>query len=424
MADEETTETTDQGGGIETKEAGKGIKEKEGATEKGVGGRGEATTSIMRSPTMEWFFDPAAGRWYVSYQLPNSDRRIFYEASADQMDAIFGEGQRPVDFRRRSFEQVSKRQTFAGDISEVEGTGRFEREVKDVIALALDEGRLPDWARGDKQVHDLLYIAVAEEKSDEWLVEQISKLDSFKARFPGINKLKQTGLTTIESVGAFLEFETGVKKLLTRQGRNPKSLDPSLVGRMLAKGHSLEDVQFVFDGFENMRKNKPALDAFNEVLAARGMDPLKPKDQLEFLAGKAPSKLYDIWEEASFNRAAQQAGLDISVKDAMKLARRTYGNSTYDQALEGLSTAAQNILRFRSDIDLNRYNIDAEDLIDLSLGLAPRSGRSQAEVGRNVERALAAARAGLDGPRANRFRRFSDEGVPEGVSTSRARTRA
>jgi hypothetical protein len=178
----------------------------------------------------------------------------------------------------------------------------------------------------------------------------------------------------------------------------------------------------VFNSFETIRTNRGAFDAFNAVLEARCMKRLGKKDQLQFLAGNAPREIYKIWEEASFTRAAKDAGLNIGVSEAMHLARRTEGFTPYDAALEGLQTAASAILRHRTDIDIGRYGIEQDDLIDLSLGLTPRSGRTQGEVGRNIERALQAARAGVEGPRAQRFRRFSEEGVPEGVSTTRSRT--
>ena len=398
------------------------VRRAENRAETGTGGGTETTVSIMSSPNMRWFFDKDTGKWFVSYKLPNSNRRIFYEATGSQLDGIFGDSNRPSDVTLRKFGTLTNQQTFAGDISEVNGTGTFEALVKKVITLALDEGRLPSWAQGDDAVTDLLYIAVAESKSDEWLIGQISKLDSFKARFPGLKKIESLGLNTVEAVGAFIEFESGVKQIFAQRGRSPSGVTPELVGSMLAKGHSLQDVKFVFDGFAEIKKNKQAFDAFNQVLAARGEQPLGKKDQLDFLAGNSQAKLYRIWEEASFNRAAQDAGLDIGVKQAMRLARRTEGVSTYDQALEGLQNAAGNLLRFRGDIEFNRYDIEQDDLIDLSLGLTPRSGRSQTEVGRNIERALAASRAGVDGPRANRFRSFTSEGVPQGVSTTRSRT--
>ncbi len=341
------------------------------------------------------------------------------------MDQIFGEGMRPTNYKSTDFTALSQREgyTFAGGIIEVAGSGTFDSSVEQAVALALDEGILPKWAMNDPAVMDLLYIAASEEKSDELLVDELAKLPSFKARFPSVDQMKnEFNLTTSEAVKGFLEMENGVKAILQRSGLST-DVTPELIGELITKGQSLDDVAFVYTEFERLQDNQGALDAFNEVLAARGLDPLDGESQLEFLSGNAPKELYEIWEEASFNTAQEEAGLNLSVQDAMNLAGRTVGSTSFDQASEALNIAAQNILRHRADIALDRYDIDQEDLIDLSLGLTPRSGRTQAEMARNMERAISAARAGIDGPRKQPFRSFTGEGIPQAASLSKSKTK-
>ncbi len=414
---------SDQGGDLTTGPADEDqLEAEEGATE-GIGGRTDETVSILTSRDMQWHFDQTSGKWMVSYKMPNSDRRIFFEASGEQLDAIFGDGQRPLDFERISFADLSQREgiTFAGDIAEIEGVGSFESEVEATIARALDEGVLPEWAQRDGAVTDLLYLAVSENKSQEWLVDQIAKLPSFKERFPGIQSFENLGLTTVEAVTGFLELESGVKEMVMRDGGNPASITPAIIGGIVAKGHSLSDVQFVFGAFDKMEKNAGALSAFNEVLAAKGMDPLDEDGQFDFMAGTAPAELYNVWEEASLYRAAIDAGLDIGVGGAISLAAATEGLTSYDQALEGLNNAARQLLQFRNQLALGQYDLEEQDLIDLSLGLAPSSGNSQADIARNIDRAVRSAQANIGLQRSNPFVRFTEEGVPQAASLSRQR---
>jgi len=385
-----------------------------------VGGVAPGTLSILTSRDMQWFFDPATGQWAVSYKLPNSNRSVVFSASGSQLDAIFGDGMRPLKFEQISFADLTQREgvTFAGDISEVEGVGTFEGEVDRVIALALDEGRLPKWAQGSGAVYDLLFIAQSEKKSKEWLVDELAKLPEFKTRFPGLEALKNVGLSTMEAVAGFLELELGVKQLVMRDGGDPAGVTPDTIGELLAQGHSLLDVQNTYDTFDRLDKNQGALDAFNEVLAARGQPPLSADDQFEFMAGNAPAELYDIWEEASLHQAAIEAGLDIGVQGAIDLAARTEGLTSFGAATEGLTNAATNLLRFRAEIELDQFNIDEQDLIDLSLGLAPSSGITQADLGRNMERAFSSAKARRDRARVSPFKRFTPQGVPQEASLS------
>lgn len=409
-----------------TAQASSGILNAEGAGSTGAGGNTPETVSILTSSTMIWYFDKDTGKWYVSYAMPNqtdngSDRRIFFEATGENMDAIFGEGQRPTTYKNFTFEGIAKTQTFGGDILEMSGTGSFEQEVERTIQLGLDEGKLPSWAQDDPQVMDIVYMAQQEKKSIEWVIEKISKLDSFRARFPGLQTYINQGLSIAEAVKGFIELESGIKEQMVRQGANPNSLTPNIVGDLIAKGHSLTDVQMVYDSFERFTNNEAALAAFNEVLVQRGQAPLSADDQIDFLEGNAAPELYRIWEEASFNQAAKDAGLDIGVQDAIALAHGTEGFTSYNDAFASLQKAAANLLRFRGDLDAQRYGLDTEDLIDISVGIAPRSGRSAAEISQGMERALSAARAGTDGPRAQRFRQYGEQGTPQAVSTRRAR---
>lgn len=398
----------------------------ENKVQAGVGGGTDTTVSILTSKDMKWYFDLSSGKWYVSYKLPNSNRNMFFEATGSQLDAIFGDGMRPAGYEQleeNGFATLGARDgfTFGGDVAEVEGTGSFEGEVDKVIARALDEGTLPSWASKDGAVFDLLYVAASEGKSQDWLIEELSKLSSFKQRFPNIDSLKNVGLTTTEAVTGFLELESGIKQLTVRDGGDPSAVTPARIGDMLAKGHSLADAEFTFQIFDTMEKNAGALEAFNEVLVARGQQPLSDDEMYDFMAGNAPKELYDIWEEASLNRAAADAGLNLGVDAAIELAKKTEGLTSYGSAMEGLTEAAKNILQFRSELALDQFGLNQEDLVDLSLGLPPSSGQSQADIAQNMQKAFLSAKATRERARINPFKRFTNEGVPQSASLSKVR---
>jgi hypothetical protein len=396
-----------------------GAPSEEVATTTGIG----TTTTILTSADMKWYFDKTTGKWLVSYKLPNSDRAVVYEATGSQMDAIFGNGKRPTTYDdTMDFAAITQQEgvTFGGDITEVEGKGTFEAHVEATIARGLDEGHLPDWAKDDPAVMDIIFLANAEGKSEEWMLEQIYKLDSFKKRFPGIDALTGVGLTTTEAVTGFLEMESGVKQLVLADGGKAESVTPEMVGGLLAQGHSLTDVQKTFDTFDRMGKNAGALDAFNKVLEAHGMKPLDADGQFEFMAGNAPKEMYDIWEQSSLTQAAAEAGLGLSVADTIDLARRTEGLTSYEAAYAGMTDAAQKLLQYRSQIDLQQYGLNEQDLIDISLGVPPSSGVGQADIARGMERAVRSSQAQAEKSRVNPFRQFNTEGVPQAASLSRS----
>lgn len=412
--DPAATGEVDQGGVTTSTEGNP--NEDPGST--GVGGVQPNTISILTSKDMKWFFDQATGEWAVSYKLPNSTRSVVFSASGSQLDAIFGDGQRPTSYEPISFADLTKREnvTFAGNVSEVQGTGTFEGEVDRVIALALDEGVLPKWAQGSGKVYDLLFIAQSEDKSQDWLIDNLAKLPEFQERFPNLNAFTGIGQTTTEAVGSFLEFETGVQQLVIRDGGNPATVTPQAIGDLIGKGHSLTDVTKTYQVFDNMEKNAGALDAFNDVLAFHGQAPMTADDQFAFMAGTAPKEMYDLWEQSSLHQAAGAAGLNLGLQKVLDIANQTAGLTSYESAFEGLTTAAANILRYRTDLDLGAYGLDQEDLIDMSMGIAPASGRSQADIAQGMERAMMAARATRERQRSSPFTGFTSGGKAQQAS--------
>lgn len=402
----------------------------------GVGGVGyleegedEATSlSILQSREMKWYFDRSSGKWYVEYGLPNSNRVLVFEARPDQMNALFGIGNRPRNYgiinNLRSWLAVRGR-TFAGNIAEMEGTGYFEDEMERVIALALDEGILPDWLKDTASgaVYDLIYIAQSEGKSTDWLLEQISRLPEFKRRFPHIKTLQDLGMSLTESIGAFLEMEQGLKTLELQYGRDPARITPKRVGGLLAKGYNMNQIVEAYAVFDRLRDFGPALTAFNEILVASGREPIQGRNAIRFLRGMAPQETYDFYEASSIREAATAAGVGqfLSAAEAIDIALQTPENFTLGEATQYLSAAAQAILRMRHEIAIDKYDVSADDLIDLSLGIQPRSGQSIGEITENVERMLQEARAYIDQYRATPGIRVDEYGRPKASGLNPAR---
>jgi hypothetical protein len=342
------------------------------------------------------------------------------------MDVIFGIGVRP-SAEASSFIDLLRRTefTFSGNIYDMEGTGSFEAEVARVQALALDEGTLPDWASTSPAVMDIIYLAHSEGKSSSWVIDQIAKLPEFETRFPGLKALKdQLGGSTEAAVTAFLEFEVNLKRLETQFGGTASSVTPATVGSLLTSGYSLTDVTRSYEAFDRFKKHAPALQGFNEVLVANGMTALNEDQMFAFLEGQAPRDIYDVYEAASFRTGANELGLGdyLDPRYALTLAYQTPGVVDDATISNQLRQSASNILRMRSDLDLGRYGLDHEDLIDLSLGVKPRSGATLADVEENATRLMQEGRA-FQEQRKRPFYGFSQTGVPNTASLSDRATR-
>lgn len=394
--------------------------------QRGIADDGDETTphlQILVGRNMDWYWDSKAKKWSVSYQLPNSSRFLVFEMEPEQYEALWGRG-RPPSYQHKTLATLLKRPgyTFGGNVAEMEGAGQFEAEVGRIVALALDEGKLPDWAKGEGEAMDIIFIAQAEGKSDEWVVDQLAKTKGFKTRFPRIEKFqKENNLTLTEAVTGFLEFEAGVKQAVQSLGQNQSVVTPDLVGGLLDKGHALEVVQDTVAGFRRMKKFAPAMEAFNQVLQANGSAPITDlQDMFDFVMGRASADLYDLYEQSSIQEAAVSAGLGdvFSVHDAIQISRGT--DQTTETSTEAAQKAAELLLRLRHEVDTGKFGLDHEELIDVSFGMKPRSGRSEAEIMENINRAVLSAQKSMQ-DRVNPFTSFTDKGTPQAASLSNLR---
>ena len=406
----------DAGGGVTTQPNAPAEEEQ---AEEGVGGGGDdpqTQLTILTGNQMQWYFDPNQGRWYVGYGLPNSNRELVFEADPDQMDSLFGDGMRPSSYERASFADLTARSgvSFAGNIAEMEGTGSFESEYDKVISLALDEGSLPSWMEGSAAATDALFVAQTEGKSNDWLMEQWQKLPEFQARFPNIEQIRKEGnLTLPEAVKGFLEYEASLKQAVAAFGLDENAVTPEVIGGLIDGGYSVKTAQDVIKAYDRMEEYAPAMEAFNQILAANGMDPITDlQGMFDFVNGNAPDTYYDLYEASSLQEAAVQAGLGdvFSAQDAVDAALQ--GQHTLDTAMQSMQQAAKLALRLRGEIDLGQFDLTQEELIDLSLGQNPDTGRTQAELQEVINRMTLTARQQLQ-RRSRPFTGFTQSGRPQ-----------
>lgn len=378
---------------------------------------------ILRSNSLTWFKDTKTGKYYARYQIPGTNHFTLFEAEDEQVKALFDNGV-PPSAQSINVDSLIRREDyhFSGNVAEVEGDGQWETEVNRVITLALDQRSLPDWIKNDSAAQGFLWMMVTEDRSDDWFYDQISKLPSFKKRYPGLDKLTGLGLTTVEAVQSFTEFEVQAKQLHAAAGFDAKAITPDIVGGLLTRGYNIKSVAESYSIWKRMNDNAPALAAFNQVLQAQGKAALSGTQMYKFLQGTAEGDLYDIYEASAIREAATGVGLGniFSANDALSLALGTTQNLSVDQAYQQFSQVAAQALRFRHELDVSKFGLDVDDLIDVSFGRAPRSGKTVADVGETLTRISKAAEAAL-GPRINPFTGFTTEGRPQARSLAALR---
>jgi hypothetical protein len=426
------TEEPEHGGGTPVDDDDVEIIDQDGTTTTGppiTDEDPETDLTILVGREMRWFFDRSTGKWYAAYGLPNSDREILLEATEEDMDALFGELRRPVEFERKRLQNILRdgNITFAGHIAEMEGEGSFEAEVARVKALALDAGLLPAWAEATGEYMDILFIAQSEGKSQEWVLDQFSRTESFQLRFPGIETFQNNAnLTLVDSVRGFLEFEATLQNAVQGIGRNARRVTPDVVGGLLTQGHSINTAVDAVQKFDRMKNFRPALQAFNRILAEQGMEPIKTLQQMfDFVSGNAESDVYEVWEASSVSEAAAAAGLGdvFTAEDAIRFATQTEGQTSLEGATNAFQSAAQFLLQLRHEVEIGKFGLTTDDIIDMSIGQPLRSGTAAAEVMENMNRAISSAQASLRA-RSKPFTGFNQQGVAQRASLSGLRDEA
>ena len=367
----------------------------------GPGGGGTATPTPV-VPTAVPKLQPFAqgGRWFkvtgypgltnayfVEYDLPGGNT-IAYFATREDLDKLhgIGPGVEPqfsgvVDYNQ--FRTQSGRY-FGGEVEEVIGTlENYATRVERTLLSPEGDLLLPEWANNSPEMKDLFYIGVSESWSDDKFLREMAKTQAFQTRYPAYqDMLTLTGGNHEDALANYKAYEEQVRILNNRYGEEYDVTEIVKLG--IQKGDTVEDLKATYDIFERAEKNAEALIAFQGIInATEGVDfnILDPQSIVSFFSGTAPTEIYDIYEASSISEQARKFNLDnLSVEEALEIAKNTPGQLTDQQISGALKTAAQTIARYRDYIDLGYYGLTLDDVTNASLGYTAAGGLTEMEI--------------------------------------------
>jgi hypothetical protein len=309
----------------------------------------------------------------IEYTL-DSGRKIYYLASKSELDSIFGEGQTPPQVTNETWSNFSAPtdRFFGGAASEVIGTNdNFATRVTRVIQSGgTNELPLPDFVQNNQDLLDIFFLAVAEGKSESWLLREMSKVQAFKDEFPGIDTIYAQTQDWKEAVNTWNTFSSEITKLNVRYGETVDVSD--LVSAAVTKGYNIQDIQKTYEIFDKAEQNSDFLTAFQSIINQDPdvtFDVTTPQGIVDFFEGKAPTEIYDLYEASSIQQQATRFELGINAESAIQLALQTPGQITEQNIAQTLQSAAIQIARFREDIDVGRYGLTEQALINSALGV-------------------------------------------------------
>ena len=319
----------------------------------------------------------------IEYEL-DSGRKIYYLASRAELDSIFGEGANPSQVTNITWSDYKSNteRFFGGAAAEIIGSeDNFATRVTRVIESGgTNELPLPDFVKNNQDLLDIFFLAVAEGKSQTWLLKQMSKEQAFKDEFPGIDTIYSQTQDWSKAVETWNLFSEEITKLNVRYGETVDVSD--LVEASVKKGYNIQDIQKTYEIFEQAEGNSEFLTAFQAIIDQDediDFDLTSSEGIVEFFEGKAPTEIYDLYEASSIQQQATRFELGINAESAIQLALQTPGQITPQNISQSLQSAAVNIARFREDLDLNRYGLSEQVLINAALGVKT-PGISEIEV--------------------------------------------
>ena len=330
--------------------------------------------------------------YFIEYTLPGGNK-IYYYADRSDLDALegIGAGNEPPIAATVSYNDFKQGRISGGSIADVVGTDEnYATRVERTLMAPTGDLLLPEWANNDLEIKDLFYIAVAENWTDTKFLREMAKKNSFKERYPAFqDMLSLTGGDHEQALVNYQGYERRVRELNNRYG---EETDPiALAAESIKKGFTLDDLSQTYDIFERAEQNAGALLAFQSVVKAEGLDfdVTSPQGIVDFFKGAAPTQIYDLYEASSITEQASKLNLDnLSVEEALEIAKNTPGQLTNQQVSSALQSAAQSLLKFREYIDLGSYGLDADQVINLSLGYKEPGGMTEIEMASAMSRIM------------------------------------
>ena len=330
--------------------------------------------------------------YFIEYTLPGGNK-IYYYADRSDLDALegIGAGNEPPIAATVSYNDFKQGRISGGSIADVVGTDEnYATRVERTLMAPTGDLLLPEWANNDLEIKDLFYIAVAENWTDTKFLREMAKKNAFKERYPAFqDMLSLTGGDHEQALVNYQGYERRVRELNNRYG---EETDPiALAAESIKKGFTLDDLSQTYDIFERAEQNAGALLAFQSVVKAQGLDfdVTSPQGIVDFFKGTAPTQIYDLYEASSITEQASKLNLDnLSVEEALEIAKNTPGQLTNQQVSSALQSAAQSLLKFREYIDLGSYGLDADQVINLSLGYKEPGGMTEIEMASAMSRIM------------------------------------
>lgn len=413
---------TDEGLPVDTDTGAAPVKAEQSYPGLLAGGKVIAVERPGLPDTYAYAFEyPKGSGSYVSWQFD----------SLDQIEQAVGPGwQKTIGFEARSLDWFNKNVTQLEDIGAVTGlTGNFYAMMDQVGYEAASEAGIRDPSLVGKMLNDpemqaILAQATFGDLSEEQVMAMKRNTNFWKQElYPGIENLY--GSTTAPEA-AWVNYTRSVEDSLTLLGyeRDADGTYKSQIGKML--NQKIEDTTFnemapTFLRAEQNAEYANVLSTWNERVNGKSIEFGQWFDVLD---GATPAELGDVVELAGLQYQADQQGLGLAPEQIARIGE--LGDLSEQQAAQAFTQYSQILTSLAGTLGADpKYDITEDEILSLTTGIKPLSGRSSEEIRRYAAQAAKEAGAlddqkiqffvGYDPARGTAFRPGLNPLAPEGA---------
>lgn len=386
--------------------------------------------------------------FFLLYKLPGTGERfVYYEFNLEEAKTYFGGSLDGAKIRSRDPGFLQRKQVqgtyihagFAAETyAQTEGESFRDRYDRTVRARTQDALSGPN--RGliqglikDPIVQDTMFIAYDKGWDSGQILEDLHRQgqETVVARYPNLpDMMNLTGQDAAQTVAVIRNYEQSVTDAFVSRGFDPPTTQE--IGEMMTSRKDLNYINSTLDNIVLFRRNPQLFDHLSQVLAvtnpqlANELNFLEDEDAiLDFLEG-GNTTLEHEYEMARLSHTVEAQGLQdyLEAHEVVDLYGRIAGTDIMQRwggnLAYPLQNAARSILNLRHDINLKRYGLNPDDIIDLSVGLRPKSGVNPQDLRETMSRVLEEAERATE-DRAQPLYRFDDNGVPQAISLRKIR---
>lgn len=229
----------------------------------------------------------------------------------------------------------------------------------------------------------------------------------FKHYYP--NYFSPSGTARFSNPGDYDKQVLGYQSMAQRQGF---TVDRNLAGKLIGQDVSGDEFKQRVDMAAQIKTNKDLFTSFNQIAAQQGIKGIKTaQDAFAFLSGRADPKSYQVWNGATAQAAAKNAGVAISGKEAVSATGAATQALNYTDVEKSYQDIAQQLRD--SGAELGAFGLSTRDLETVQFG-----GANRAMLAARASQALAQTQA--QGQQVNQAMTTTASGIPVAAQQQQA----